>query len=143
MLPNCTTLSTVRPCDAAHRRWGAVANTSLPGGTERVLGMEQEPSGPLVPGPSRPPKEFRHPEFSEAFAKLDAENNNAPRSGSGVKVHVDLSDAKEKAEALESREVFDPVVYHNSDVFTPHIVALEGDRSFIVSARWRTGGSSW
>ena len=76
-----------------------------------------------------PPKEFRHPEFSEAFAKLDAENNNAPRSGSGVKVHVDLSDAKEKAEALESREVFDPVVYHNSDVFTPHIVALEGDRS--------------
>lgn len=75
-----------------------------------------------------PPKEFRHPEFSEAFAKLDAENNN-PWSGNGVKVHVDSSEAKEKAEALEGREVFDPVVYHNSDVFTPHIVALEGDRS--------------
>ena len=47
-----------------------------------------------------PPKEFRHPEFSEAFAKLDAENNN-PWSGNGVKVHVDSSEAKEKAEALD------------------------------------------
>ena len=77
-----------------------------------------------------PPKEFRHPDFAEAFAKVDAENNNAaPGASSKVKVHVDSSDADEKDGKLGSREVFDPVVYHNSDIFTPHTVAIEGDES--------------
>ena len=34
-----------------------------------------------------PPKEFRHPDFAEAFAKVDARNNNAAASGK-VKVNV-------------------------------------------------------
>ena len=75
-----------------------------------------------------PPKEFRHPDFAEAFAKVDAENNNAaPGASSKVKVQVDSSDADEKDGKLGSREVFDPVVYHNSDIFNPHTVAIEGD----------------
>ena len=51
-----------------------------------------------------PPKEFRHPDFAEAFAKVDAENNNAAPSASGkVKVIVDSSDAGDKDDKLGSR----------------------------------------
>ena len=75
-----------------------------------------------------PPKEFRHPDFAEAFAKVDARNNNAEVSGK-VKVNVESSDAGDDGDKLRSREVFDPVVYHNSDVFTPQVVAIEGDNS--------------
>lgn len=91
-----------------------------------------------------PPKEFRHPDFAEAFAKVDAENNNAaPGASSKVKVQVDSSDADEKDGKLGSRDVFDPVVYHNSDIFNPHTVAIEGDESIFSFGPSRTGGSSW
>lgn len=76
-----------------------------------------------------PPKTFRHPEFSDAYKKLDAH----PTTHEKVKVTVDNTinhtDKSVDSEKLASREVFDPDVFHNANIATPYVVALEGDVS--------------